>query len=151
MTSGSAARPRGEILAALRDDELDEMKGDDANVKVIRKNEHSARQGETFTGNVTLESVLNAQTEGGISISIVHFEDGARTHWHAHPGEQVLIIIDGEGRVGTGSEQIEVSVGDVVHEGPGERHWHGAMPGQNMTHISITTQGPPEWFGAPDE
>ncbi len=77
-------------------------------MKVIRKHEHESRQGETFTGKVTLESVLNAQTDGGVSVSMVHFEDGARTHWHAHPGEQVLIVLEGEGRVGTAGDQIEI-------------------------------------------
>ena len=118
-------------------------------MKVIRENEHESHEGATFTGKVTLESVLHAQTDGGVSVSIVHFENGARTHWHAHPGEQVLIVLEGEGRVGTANEQIEIGVGDVVHEEPLERHWHGAIPGKNMTHISITTKGSPEWFEAP--
>jgi quercetin dioxygenase-like cupin family protein len=120
-------------------------------MKVVHADEHTFREGETFTGKVILESVLTAQREGGISVSIVRFEDGARTHWHEHPGEQVLIILDGEGRVGTASDEIQVKAGDVVHELPGERHWHGAAPGQNMAHISITTGGPPTWFDAPDE
>lgn len=121
-------------------------------MKVIRSEEHQSRQGETFTGEVTLESVLNAQTEGGVSFSIVHFKDGARTHWHEHPGEQVLYILEGEGRVGThGGEEVRVKPGDVIHEGPGERHWHGAAPGQSMTHISVTTKGGPSWFGPPEE
>ena len=121
-------------------------------MQVIRSDERQSRQGDTFTGEVTLERVLEAQTEGGVSLSIVHFNDGARTYWHEHPGEQVLYILEGEGRVGTQrGEEVRVKPGDVVYEGPGERHWHGAAPGQSMTHISITTKGSPQWFGPPEE
>jgi quercetin dioxygenase-like cupin family protein len=120
-------------------------------MKIIRGDEHRSMQGETFTGDVTLESVLNPQSEGGMSLSIVHFKDGARTHWHEHPGEQVLFVLEGEGRVGNENEQYTLKPGDVVHEGPGERHWHGAAPGKSMSHISITTKGSPTWFEAPEE
>jgi quercetin dioxygenase-like cupin family protein len=120
-------------------------------MKIIRKDEHSSRQGTTFTGKVTLESVLSQQREDGMGVSIVHFEDGARTNWHAHPGEQILIVLEGEGRAGTESEEFLIYPGDVVHELPGERHWHGAAPGKNMTHISVTTHGSPTWFESPSE
>ncbi len=120
-------------------------------MKVVKAGDRAARKGDTFTGDVTLESVLSAQQEHGMSVSVVHFTDGARTNWHEHPGEQVLYILEGEGRVGTASEQFLVHPGDVVHAAPGERHWHGAAPGQNMTHISITTVGSPTWFESPEE
>ena len=70
----------------------------------------------------------------------------ALTHWHAHPGEQILYILEGEGRVGNASEEIRVSAGDVVYTAPGEKHWHGAAPGSSMVHISITNVGSPTWF-----
>ncbi len=120
-------------------------------MKIIRAGESPTQQGTTFTGAVTLERVLTEQQPGGPSMSIVHFEDGARTHWHEHPGEQVLYILSGEGRVGTASEQFLVYPGDVIHAASGERHWHGAAPGQNMSHISITTHGSPTWYDAPEE
>jgi len=76
----------------------------------------------------------------------VTFEDGALTHWHEHPGEQILYILEGEGRVGNTSEEIHVAAGDVVYTAPGERHWHGAAPSSSMTHNSITNVGSPAWF-----
>jgi quercetin dioxygenase-like cupin family protein len=118
---------------------------------IIRASERPASEGQTFTGKVTLERVLNAQDPNGVTVSVVHFEDGARTNWHVHPGEQILFVLEGEGRAGTESEQHLIFPGDVVREGPGVTHWHGAVPGKNMTHISITTVGSPEWFGAPEE
>ena len=77
----------------------------------------------------------------------VTFRDGACTHWHTHPGEQVLVILEGRGIVGTEAEQVEVQPGDLVYTPPGEKHWQGAAPGQTMVHLSITTVGPAEWHG----
>jgi quercetin dioxygenase-like cupin family protein len=115
-------------------------------MKVIHKDEGQVRRGTTFTNTAHLNTLLPAQQEGGLRFILVTFEDGAVTHWHEHPGEQVLYILEGEGRVGNENEIIDVSAGDVVYTGPGEKHWHGAAPGQSMTHISITTVGPPTWY-----
>jgi quercetin dioxygenase-like cupin family protein len=32
-------------------------------------------------------------------------------------------------------------VGDVVFAPAGERHWHGAQPGQSFAHITVTKKG----------
>ena len=48
----------------------------------------------------------------------------------------------GRGIIATESEQIEITAGDVVLIPAGERHWHGAVPGGEMTHFSILTPGP---------
>ncbi len=114
-------------------------------MKIIRSEEGEAHHGNTFTGSVELLRKLSAQKAGGIAVSIVRFEDGARTFWHSHPGEQVLLILEGVGRVGDESEEFTVQAGDIVYTGPGERHWHGAAPGHDMAHVSITTEGPPNW------
>lgn len=119
-------------------------------MKIVRKGEGRSEVGRTFTGHVTAERVIEAQQSGGVAVSIIHFDDGALTNWHEHPGEQVLIIIDGKGRVGNGTEQHELEVGDMVHTGPGERHWHGAARGHSMVHISITTGGSPQWYEPPE-
>jgi len=120
-------------------------------MRVVRSNEGKVYQGTTFTNKTTLNRLLLAQQEGGISLSLVTFEDGALTHWHEHPGEQILYILEGEGRVGNEREEMRVSAGDVVYTGPGEKHWHGAAPGSSMTHISITNVGSPTWFNEAPE
>ncbi len=119
-------------------------------MKVVRGGEAKQEQGDTFTGETQLKRLLGAQEPGGMAVSLVHFEDGSRTHWHVHPGEQVLYVLDGQGRVGTAEEEMIVGPGDVVYAAPMERHWHGAAPGQSMTHLSVTNVGPPEWFEAPE-
>lgn len=115
-------------------------------MKVIRNSEGESHQGSTFTGSVELLRKLGAQKAGGIAMTIVRFEDGALTHWHDHPGEQLLLILEGSGRVGNDIEEYMVAAGDIVYTGPGERHWHGAALGQSMTHVSITTEGAPNWY-----
>jgi len=115
-------------------------------MKVIHRDDGAVQQGTTFTNKAELNRLLQAQQEGGVSLTIVTFEDGALTHWHEHPGEQILYILEGEGRVGNESQQWRVSAGDVIYTGPGEKHWHGAATGHSMTHISITTVGSPVWY-----
>ena len=119
-------------------------------MKVVRAGEAKQEQMGTFTGTTRLMRLLGAQQPGGMAVTLVHFEDGSRTHWHAHPGEQVLYVLEGQGRVGTVDEEVLIGPGDVVYAAPMERHWHGAAPGQSMTHLSVTNVGPAEWFEAPE-
>lgn len=119
-------------------------------MKVIPQGDWAAEEGKTFTGPVRLERLLPAQQEHGAALSLVRFQDGAVTNWHTHPGEQVLVILEGEGRAGTDSESMTFHTGDVVYTPPGQRHWHGAEKGHDMAHLSFTTGGPPTWGGAPD-
>ncbi len=120
-------------------------------MKLIRKEEADVRQGTTFTGKTTLAELLFPQQPNGIKITVVRFEDGSVTHWHTHPGEQVLYVLEGECRVGNETEELVAREGDVVHTPPNEKHWHGAARGSSMVHISITTGGAPQWFDAPDQ
>ncbi len=100
-------------------------------------------------GTSQLERLISAQLEGGISVALVHFSDGAVTHWHTHPGEQVLLVTAGECRFGNEAGAGGVAQpGDVIHFPPGERHWHGAVEGDDMTHMSITNVGGPNWMEA---
>ena len=119
-------------------------------MKVVRAGEAKQEQMGAFTGTTRLMRLLGAQQPGGMAMTLVHFEDGSRTHWHVHPGEQVLYVLEGQGRVGTVDEEVLIGPGDVVYAAPMERHWHGAAPGQSMTHLSVTNVGPAEWFEAPE-
>lgn len=119
-------------------------------MKVVRGDEAKQEQAGAFTGETQLRRLLAAQQPGGMAVSLVHFEDGSRTHWHVHPGEQVLYVLDGQGRVGTAEEELHIEPGDVVYAAPMERHWHGAALGHSMTHLSVTNVGPAEWFEAPE-
>jgi quercetin dioxygenase-like cupin family protein len=98
-----------------------------------------------FTGDVWMESIVQAHDDSPLNVAAVHFTPGARTAWHAHDGGQTLYVTDGEGRVqARGAPIITIRAGDVVHTPSGEWHWHGAAPDHWMTHLSLT-EGPATW------
>jgi quercetin dioxygenase-like cupin family protein len=77
----------------------------------------------------------------------VTFSDGGRTNWHCHSGPQWLFVVDGRVRVqaeGGGSRDLDA--GDAVVVGPGERHWHGAVPGSTGTHIAVNVNAATTWL-----
>ena len=119
-------------------------------MKVVRGKDAAQAQSGAFTGDTRLMRLMDAQQPGAMAASVVHFADGSRTHWHVHPGEQLLYILEGQGRAGTADEEVTVGPGDLIYAAPMERHWHGAAPGRSMTHLSITNVGPAEWFEAPE-
>jgi len=116
-------------------------------MEVIRAQESEARRGERFTGTAWVEALLKAQGPGGMRVYRVFFEPGARTHWHAHDGEQTLYVVEGRGRVSTsGGRGREIAPGDVVYIAPGEKHWHGAGPRSAMIHLAVTTGKETTWM-----
>ncbi|KUK21555.1 MAG: Cupin 2, conserved barrel domain protein [Pseudothermotoga lettingae] len=81
----------------------------------------------------------------------VVFEPAARTHWHAHPGGQILIVTRGKGFYQEKGKTARVlKPGDVVEIPPNVVHWHGAAPDREFVHIGMSTRvhlGPAKWFG----
>ncbi|MBM2576636.1 cupin domain-containing protein [Jannaschia sp. Os4] len=93
---------------------------------------------DNFTGRVRMEPLVTGVADGETAAIHVTFEPGARTHWHAHPRGQVLIVTAGCGRAQTeGQPPVVLRPGDVVRFAPGERHWHGAAPETGLSHIAI--------------
>ena len=82
------------------------------------------------------------------NVGIVNFVDGARTHWHQHTSDQILIVVHGECRFGDETGSGIAREGQVVRLPAGARHWHGAAPGGSMSHVTITRGGTTEWFEA---
>jgi quercetin dioxygenase-like cupin family protein len=104
---------------------------------------------EWFTGAVWMNPSPAEPPEAGVFQ--VHFEPGARTHWHTHPEGQILYILAGRGRARTdGGPLIEFDPGDVVSFAPNEKHWHGAAPDSFMVHLAInpaaSSDGGTEWL-----
>ncbi len=90
-----------------------------------------------FTGEVRTQVLVGEDDAPSQRVTAVTFLDGARNSWHTHSCEQVLIVTDGTGIVATESEERTIEPGDVVLILPEERHWHGAAPGRNLTHLAI--------------
>jgi quercetin dioxygenase-like cupin family protein len=98
--------------------------------------------GPIFIGEVTRQQLVGDNDAQILRVNSVTFKDGARNKWHHHGADQVLVVTDGRGIVATETEERPITPGDVVLIPAGERHWHGAQPGNEMTHLSILTPGP---------
>ena len=91
-----------------------------------------------FVGAVSLTPLIDAPAPARVRAVSVTFQPGARTNWHTHPLGQTIYITDGEGRAQRdGGDVIPLYPGDVVYFAPGERHWHGAAPDSEMTHVAM--------------
>jgi quercetin dioxygenase-like cupin family protein len=86
----------------------------------------------------TRQTIIPEGNSKNFNCSVVNFQRGATTGWHAHSSDQILVITSGVGVVANENEEREVTVGDVVHISAGERHWHGAKKESYMSHITIT-------------
>lgn len=105
-----------------------------------------------FVGRATVRR-LGRLDEGGAAKGFwVSFEPGGRTNWHRHTGTQILLIVEGTGRVQREGEPARgVTAGDAVSIAPGEKHWHGAAPDTAMTHVAINLGATTEWLEAVSE
>ena len=93
-----------------------------------------------FTGpEVTRQLLLPDSKE--FSVNVVNFGKGVRNKFHSHDSEQVLIVSSGKGIVATEKEERVVTEGDIVLIAPGEKHWHGATPDSEFSHIYVTRLG----------
>ena len=98
-------------------------------------------QNNNFTGNVWLEMLVEADSMNLNSVGSVTFESGARTHWHLHPGGQILLAIDGEGYYQEkGSPKRTLKKGDIVKCPPNIPHWHGTTEQSDFIQIAITSR-----------
>jgi quercetin dioxygenase-like cupin family protein len=90
-----------------------------------------------FTGrNVTKQVLLPESHE--FTANIVNFGRGVRNKFHAHDGEQILIVTHGKGIVATETEEKIVTEGDIILIPAGEKHRHGATKDSDFSHIFIT-------------
>lgn len=109
-------------------------------MEIFRAGHIPSRPGpsEWFTGRVRIDALFNPAAPDRVQGAQVTFEPGARTAWHTHPLGQTLIVTSGIGRVQReGGPVEEIRPGDVVWFAPDEKHWHGAGPGNAMSHIAL--------------
>ena len=95
--------------------------------------------GKLFTGEVSHQWLV--RDSNNYNAVIVNFGHGIRNKFHIHECDQLLIVTAGKGIVATEQEQRAVEVGDVILSPAGEKHWHGAAPDSEFSHISITAKG----------
>ena len=95
-----------------------------------------------FIGDVVRQQLANEENAKLLRVTSVTFRDGARNKLHHHASDQVLFVTHGQGIVATETEEFRIRPGDAILISEGERHWHGAEPGHDLTHLSILTPGP---------
>ena len=93
-----------------------------------------------FTGPEVTRQLLVPDSKE-LSVNMVNFGKGVRNKLHSHDSEQVLIVTSGRGIVATETEERVVTEGDVVLIAPGEKHWHGATPDSEFSHIYVSRLG----------
>jgi len=94
-----------------------------------------------FVGDVLRQNLVADDDARLLRVTSVTFVNGARNRWHRHAADQVLIVTNGRGIVANEREEWRLTPGDVVLVPADERHWHGAEPGAEFTHLSILTPG----------
>lgn len=105
-----------------------------------------------FTGRAWVYGLVANDSIYTMNAGKVTFEPGARSHWHAHPAGQILLVTSGVGyHQIRGQAKERIRKGDVVQCPPDAIHWHGASEDSSMTHIYIlpnTEKGIVEWMDA---
>ena len=75
----------------------------------------------------------------GYGLSRRGFEAAARSNWHTHEGGQLLFVEEGRMRVQIEGQKVkEVGKGESIFLPGGVAHWHGAIPAQPATQLSVT-------------
>jgi quercetin dioxygenase-like cupin family protein len=91
-----------------------------------------------FTGNVSVDPIVETPDPSRLRAALVHFAAAARTAWHTHPLGQTIYVTSGQGLAQIwGGEVFDINTGDTVWFAPGEKHWHGAATTSAMSHIAM--------------
>ena len=93
-----------------------------------------------FFGKVERQNLV-AKGTAGLVVAMVKFAPGAGNRMHAHTGEQILVVTEGEGVVATEQEEQIVTAGTIVYIPANELHSHGATKESAFAHLSIQTPG----------
>lgn len=94
-----------------------------------------------FVGTVMGQNLVAEGDAPSQRVTAISFHNGARNNWHWHSTEQVLVVTHGEGIIADESGERPIKPGDVILIQPNERHWHGAAPGSDLTHLAILLPG----------
>ncbi|MFN2561136.1 MAG: cupin domain-containing protein [Jatrophihabitans sp.] len=101
-----------------------------------------------FTGRVWRSDFLEAADDHSLAGLRLSYDPGARSFWHVHDQEQVIVGVFGAGLVsweGLDAPQL-LETGDWWHVTPGVPHWHGATPHGPFAHLAVTAGGATHWL-----
>jgi 4-carboxymuconolactone decarboxylase len=112
-------------------------------MRVVHIDTHGRKRDDyaIFRGEVETQAVVGADVSRELRLTEVHFKHGAVNRWHMHSCDQILIVTEGEGIVADETEERPIATGDVAFIPANTKHWHGAKPGKDMTHLAILANG----------
>ena len=107
------------------------------------------QSGIPWIGSVISQYVVNSNLgsddigckSDSIHLHVLNFAKGARTKFHTHNQEQMIIGYTGIGIQATEEGMSVVKAGDVIYFPAGEKHWHGASNESDFTQLSIFSGG----------
>jgi len=93
-----------------------------------------------FIGTAWIEALVSDdENVYDCQVYNIVFEPNTRSHWHKHPGGQILLVIEGTGYYQERGEKARIlKKGDVVEIPLDTEHWYGATFFSRFTYISIT-------------
>ena len=99
----------------------------------------------TFDAN-NFVGLVTPHTTTDIRTNRYTFSPGARTNWHSHGDGQVLFAEKGRMRTQEQGKAVqEVPQGTTLRVERQIVHWHGALPGEPLTQVSVSF-GPTTWM-----
>lgn len=120
-------------------------------MQVIRSRQLPAALADSakFTGRVWRTEFLEGADDHSLAGLRMAYEPGARSFWHVHDQEQVIVAVFGYGIVSWDGHEVPelLAPGDWWHVTPGVPHWHGATPDGPFAHLAITAGGGTRWLG----
>ncbi|MCB0645438.1 MAG: carboxymuconolactone decarboxylase family protein [Saprospiraceae bacterium] len=94
---------------------------------------------KNFSGPVWVNQIIAPDSIFNLSMATVTFPSTVRTNWHKHASGQILVITEGIAYYQEkGKSKQLLSKGQIIECPPGTLHWHGAAPGEIMTHLAIS-------------
>jgi len=145
------AREAQSVLNEMLSDQMKENRDEDDPRNESWSSKGSLTNSPNFTGTVWLNILGTGESRLHASVGNVTFAPGARTHWHSHPGGQLLFVTEGKGVYqAEGQPARFLHKGDYVEIPPDSVHWHGATPDSEFAHIAVslnTDLGGAVWSG----
>jgi quercetin dioxygenase-like cupin family protein len=99
-------------------------------------------------GMANFTGVVGPVDASNVRASRFRYEAGARSYWHAHDGDLVLLVEQGRGRAQVQGQKIqEFGPGQPVFLPAGVPHWHGAAPDEGLTWVALSIGSNQKWMG----
>jgi len=88
-------------------------------------------------GPIFMQRLMDGNSTGGFTVSMVTFNPGSKLAFHTHPYEQILFVTAGKGILATRDKEYAVTPGMVIVIPAGEVHTHGAAEDTPFSHLAV--------------